>query len=182
MTRTKRAATLRTVTLAEYGADVIAERIAGMVKHADGVRARDVEALHDMRVASRRLRAALAIFEPVFTDPAFPDLQREVKGITRALGEARDLDVMGLRLESLAAALPPGEDAGVRDLATQTGARRATRQAGVDAALDRLAACDLAGLFTGIVKRIADRRRWLQAGTPQPGQAAGLTEATDGAQ
>jgi CHAD domain-containing protein len=60
----------------------------------DGVRqARDIECVHRMRVASRRLRTALRLFEKCFPGKPFRRWQREMRAITRALGRARDLDV-----------------------------------------------------------------------------------------
>lgn len=63
-------------------------------KEIDGVRAAgDIEYIHRMRVASRRLRAALPIFEPCFPAKSYARWMREITRITRALGEARDADV-----------------------------------------------------------------------------------------
>jgi CHAD domain-containing protein len=61
-------------------------------------RARRPEALHQMRVGLRRLRAALSLFEPMLADPATADtdlaaLKGELKWIAGELGPARDLDV-----------------------------------------------------------------------------------------
>ena len=53
----------------------------------------DIERLHDMRVATRRLRAALEIFEAVFPKREFKRVLREVKALADALGERRDRDV-----------------------------------------------------------------------------------------
>ena len=63
-------------------------------KEIEGVRAAgDIEYIHRMRVASRRLRAALPIFEPCFPAKSYARWMREITRITRALGEARDADV-----------------------------------------------------------------------------------------
>lgn len=62
----------------------------------------DVETVHDVRVASRRLRAAL---ELAGADrlPSFRKLRKRAKALTAALGATRELDVHVLRLEGLAA-------------------------------------------------------------------------------
>ena len=58
----------------------------------------DPEELHDMRVATRRLRAALSLFEAVL--PVRAQVFREELGwLARLLGSVRDLDV---QLEGLA--------------------------------------------------------------------------------
>jgi len=56
-------------------------------------RARRPEALHQMRVGLRRLRAALSLFKPMLADDALGGLKAELKWITGELGPARDLDV-----------------------------------------------------------------------------------------
>jgi CHAD domain-containing protein len=60
----------------------------------------DIERLHDMRVASRRLRAAMELFEPCFPGKRFRDALKEVKAIADALGERRDRDVSIAALEA----------------------------------------------------------------------------------
>lgn len=61
---------------------------------------KDVEAVHDMRVASRRLRAALALFEPCLPSQARA-CRKKVGSLTGALGRARDLDVQIATVEAL---------------------------------------------------------------------------------
>ena len=53
----------------------------------------DVERVHDMRVATRRLRAAMEVFEPCFPRKRFRKALKEVKALADALGERRDRDV-----------------------------------------------------------------------------------------
>lgn len=55
---------------------------------------RQPEALHQARVALRRLRAAFTLFKPVIAaDTAYPALRSELRWFTAQLGDARDLDV-----------------------------------------------------------------------------------------
>ena len=53
----------------------------------------EIERVHDMRVATRRLRAALEVFEPCFPGKAHAAVLRQVKALADALGERRDRDV-----------------------------------------------------------------------------------------
>jgi CHAD domain-containing protein len=53
----------------------------------------DIEYVHRMRVASRRLRNALEVFEEYFPENCAKKWRNEMKGITKALGNARDLDI-----------------------------------------------------------------------------------------
>lgn len=65
----------------------LAEQAAGVLDMGD------IERVHDMRVATRRLRAALEVFEPCFPRKAHRRTLREVKRMADGLGERRDRDV-----------------------------------------------------------------------------------------
>jgi CHAD domain-containing protein len=67
--------------------------------HVAGVRVGlDPEHVHKMRVALRRMRTALRVFEDAF-DPALAEsLREEVRRVGRLLGEVRDLDVQRLAI------------------------------------------------------------------------------------
>jgi triphosphatase len=54
----------------------------------------DAEALHQMRVALRRLRAAISLFSDMLTDPHTEALKSEFKWITGELGPAREFEVL----------------------------------------------------------------------------------------
>jgi CHAD domain-containing protein len=79
---------------AEAAAKVVSVRGAELAAHAQGVLdTGDIERVHDMRVASRRLRATLEIFEPCFPAKEYGQALTEVKRLADALGERRDRDV-----------------------------------------------------------------------------------------
>jgi CHAD domain-containing protein len=59
----------------------------------------EIEGVHAMRVATRRLRAALEVFGPCLGRKDGPRVLTEVKALAGALGERRDRDV---QLELLA--------------------------------------------------------------------------------
>lgn len=87
-------------------ARVVAVRAEELLEHSEGVLdIGDIERLHDMRVASRRLRAAMEVFEPCFPRKRFRAALEEVKAIADALGERRDRDVSILALQSFGEAL-----------------------------------------------------------------------------
>jgi len=74
-----------------------------------GKEARDgksAEAVHDMRVASRRFRSALQDFRPYFNKRSVDLTLKQIRSISDALGEVRDQDVAILALENLAAKIP----------------------------------------------------------------------------
>src|SRR5688500_11351478 len=84
----------------EAAAKIVEVRGGELFEHADGVLdTGDIERVHDMRVATRRLRAVLEIFAPCFPAKAHRGVLRDVKRLAHSLGERRDPDV---QLEALA--------------------------------------------------------------------------------
>jgi CHAD domain-containing protein len=77
-----------------FGADYILEQINQFEAEIDGALiGEDIEYVHRMRVASRRLRTALRLFNQHLPDNFGEEWRVAFKGITRALGNARDLDI-----------------------------------------------------------------------------------------
>jgi len=76
----------------------------------------DVERVHAMRVASRRLRAALEIFAPALPRDELKPVLRDVRRLADALGARRDPDVQIEHFERLRAALPEADRAGVDEI------------------------------------------------------------------
>jgi CHAD domain-containing protein len=72
-----------------------------------GVRRGDAEALHDMRVAVRRLRATLRTFRPVLDAGRTEPVRAELRWLGRRLGAVRDHDVLSERLDRAVHAEPP---------------------------------------------------------------------------
>jgi CHAD domain-containing protein len=87
-------------TYAEAAAKIVSVRASELTEHAEGVLdTGDIERVHDMRVTTRRLRAALEIFEPCFPADAYAHALAAVKRLADALGERRDRDVAIALLE-----------------------------------------------------------------------------------
>jgi CHAD domain-containing protein len=85
-----------------------------MLEHVDGVRlGEDIEAVHDMRVGSRRLVAAMRVFAECFPDLEYRRLLREARNVTRRLGAVRDLDVLIDHYEKLRPEATPAEQPGI---------------------------------------------------------------------
>jgi CHAD domain-containing protein len=77
-----------------YGAGVLLKHLQSLTAEIEGVRqSKDIEYIHRMRVASRRLRSALGIFPGCLPATKKENWIKEIQSITRALGSARDLDV-----------------------------------------------------------------------------------------
>src|SRR5947209_3645879 len=62
----------------------------------------DADAIHDARVATRRLRAATKLLAPVLSDDRRKPFDKVLKKHRRRLGPLRDLDVMVESLSKLA--------------------------------------------------------------------------------
>jgi len=143
-----------TPTLAAYAARVTIGPLERMLEHAQGVREnRETEPVHQMRVWSRRTRAALDVFAACFPDPEYRRLAREARRVTRALGEARDLDVMIEALEKRAESLPPEQQGGVLRFVESLRDRRAALQPRVEKAVTRFEVHDPVGRFLQIARR-----------------------------
>jgi triphosphatase len=95
-------------TMGELAFAVLRRQLAVLREKEPGARlGEDPEELHDMRVATRRLRAGLSLFESVL--PVRAQVFREELGwLGRLLGEVRDLDVQQQAL----AAMPAGDAIG----------------------------------------------------------------------
>ena len=77
-----------------YGLQKLPGLLDAFTREIAGVKeAQDIEYIHRMRVASRRLRAALPQFKDCFPEKQYTKWMKELTKITRALGEARDADV-----------------------------------------------------------------------------------------
>jgi CHAD domain-containing protein len=105
---------------AEAAAKVVSVRGAELAAHAQGVLdTGDIERVHDMRVATRRLRATLEIFEPCFPAKAYGQALTEVKRLADALGERRDRDVAIAALDNFNDQMAAPDRRGVASLIEQ---------------------------------------------------------------
>ncbi len=87
-------------------ADYVTEQLDALRRNDIGVR-RDVEdAVHQMRVASRRLRSALRTFRRSLDADVADGLAAELRWLGGELGPARDNEVMAARLHDEVKALP----------------------------------------------------------------------------
>ena len=124
----------------------------------------DAEALHQMRVALRRLRAAISLFSDMLTDRQTEALKTEFKWITGELGPAREFEVLLKRVGK-----PFGDrkrdGLGVGLISRKLQQKREDALARARAAVESLRFCDLA----------IDTGAWIETGdwTRNPNDAAG---------
>jgi CHAD domain-containing protein len=91
---------------AVVGAYVRAQRDT-IVDYDPRVRRDEPDAVHKMRVATRRLRSTLKTFRPLWDRDATDHLRAELKWLAEVLGKVRDAEVMAARLDRALAGLPP---------------------------------------------------------------------------
>jgi CHAD domain-containing protein len=137
----------------DAAAKVVAVRAGELWAQADNVLdVSDIERVHDMRVATRRLRAVLEIFEPCFPASGHRAVLRDVKGLADALGGRRDPDVQIEHLEAYAAAVPASDRPGVEVLVSRLRSRQAAANADLAVALAEMERSDLRGRLTALVE------------------------------
>jgi CHAD domain-containing protein len=135
-----------TMTFAQAAAATVTVRSQEMFAHAGGVLdTEDIERVHAMRVATRRLRAVLEFYAPCFPKAPFKSVLRDVKALADALGARRDPDVQLAALDAFAAAAAPEDRPGVEVLAARVRADQELGNAELAAALARAQDTDLRG-------------------------------------
>ena len=123
---------------------ILSSRLAEMRAYRDAALDwSDIEGVHDMRVASRRLRSALRDFTPYLRERKLRRLGKLLKGVADALGAVRDQDVAIMALEKLAAGAPRELAAGIEEFVSglrlkRDSARSELRRAITDEALAEL--------------------------------------------
>jgi CHAD domain-containing protein len=118
----------------------------------------DIEGVHDVRVASRRLRAAMDVATECFPTAWYRSLHETAKEITSALGEVRDRDVLieAFSAERDNAILP--ERPGIDRLIERVDAERAMARTEMEAYLR--------GLVERGIPRDAEKRFGRRAAPP----------------
>jgi CHAD domain-containing protein len=124
------------MTFREAAARAVEVRTEEVFSFADGVLdTDDIERVHDMRVATRRLRAVLEVCAPCFPKKRHKEVLREVKALADALGLRRDPDVQIAAIEREAEELAPGQRRGVPKLVAEIRARQDEGNAALERAL-----------------------------------------------
>jgi CHAD domain-containing protein len=136
------------------------QRLRALLAHEPGTRTgEDIEDLHQMRVAVRRMRATLKAARPLLDAAWADDLRAELGWLGGALGPVRDLDVMLLRLRREIASLPAAEEAAGAVLLDALERERTTARAAMLEALT-------APRYFALLERLADT---VAAPLPTPG-------------
>lgn len=122
-------------SISQVAQSIFAELHQAILSQEKGVLNRDVDAVHDMRVASRRLRVALSNFA-VCCEPSERRRMRALQGkLADALGGVRDLDVLVSVLKKYQTTIDPNERKYIATLIRRLRARRLRRYRRLEAFL-----------------------------------------------
>ena len=151
-------ATVSADSVSVYGAQVLLKHLKAMENDLEGVvNGGDIEYVHRCRVASRRMRAALAMFETSLPGKDHQKLEKAMRAVTRSLGEARDTDV---QIEVLKTALPGFADPrlapGIRRLVLRLQQKRKNAQVEVVRAVEKLEEKDVIAEAKAVLKPLAE--------------------------
>jgi CHAD domain-containing protein len=140
----------------QAAARTVAVRADELYEYAAGVLdTSDIERVHDMRVASRRLRAVLEIYEPCFPRRLLRAALSDVKALADALGERRDPDVQLAQLDEFASAVKPADRPGVEAFAERVRAKQGAANQVLATALAELEQSDLRGRLAALAASAA---------------------------
>jgi CHAD domain-containing protein len=131
-------------TFREAAASAVEVRAEEVFEHSDGVLdTTDIERVHAMRVATRRLRAVMEIFATAFPRKEHRRLLREVKALADALGERRDRDVAIEAMTKTGAALTADDRRGIEQLVGELRDEQRGANQALAAMLEQIEADDL---------------------------------------
>ncbi len=104
-------------TLESCAKQIIVRYFQQMMSYKAGAKdGTDIGFVHDMRVTSRRLRAAMDNFADCFQEKSFKKHYKRIKAITRTMGAVRDLDVLIARFQRELDTLSELEQVDIRQL------------------------------------------------------------------
>jgi CHAD domain-containing protein len=141
-------------------AQFLRKQIKQLAAQDEGIReGTDLEYVHRARVATRRLRAAMKFFDECFDARCGKRWRREIRRLTRELGDARDKDV---QIEYVRGALAdihePQYVLGIARLLVTFEHQRESVQVRVLRALDRFRESRTAEEISAAIKPMADRQ------------------------
>ncbi len=120
----------------QAAAVAIAVQLRAMTAEHDKAMTGDAEAIHRLRVATRRLRAALRMLREVAPDAEAEGAADELGWLCGAIGAVRDLDVLAQLLQDRATRLESGFIRALAPLSDTIRGQRAIEQERLVAALD----------------------------------------------
>ena len=145
----------------EWAAEVLRARFDEVVNlRGAALDFSDIEGVHSMRVATRRLRSALRDFMPLMDKRPPKQVRKELKQLADALGAVRDQDVAIVALEALRVeAETELIKAGLENLLKERGDLREVARLDLTKALAVRNLDDLHERFTAAIGKMARRKK-----------------------
>lgn len=123
--------------MAEAGRKLLATQLDRMKRHEAGSRTgEDIESVHQMRVAIRRMRSLFMLVGGYYKPKTVEKYSRDLRRIARALGRIRDLDVLIHDLEAFRPSLTEGDQAALDQVIERLDSRRSEHREGLNALFD----------------------------------------------
>ncbi len=155
--------------MCEAGRKAIYAHYLKMLANEAGTRlGEDIEALHDMRVATRRMRAAYRIFEDYFDPAAVAPFNRGLRRTGGALGQVRDLDVLLEKAAVWQAGLDEGQTTALEPLLADWRGRRAVARKELLDYLDSPTYRQFVAEFGAFLTTSGAGARKIEPGAPTP--------------
>ncbi len=143
-----------------------------MLNNEDGSRTgEDVKHVHDMRVATRRMRSILQLLGEYFKTKPVEQFEASLKAIAQALGEVRDLDVMIENLTRFQETLPPEDQSALQKPIGILSEQRDKRRKKLNSALDKKDYGHFVANFSEFVANAKAAARTLPVGDGVPTEA-----------
>ena len=163
----------RHATVGDVAFAVLRRHFSSMLAHEAGTRlGEDAEELHDMRVATRRMRAALSLFSDALPARA-RHVRAELGWLAEALGAVRDLDVQLEQLHHWRDTVAADDQGALDELARVLVMERADARRRLLVCLDSVRYERLVGGLTTMLRQ-GPSRRSVAARTPAAGAVPDL--------
>lgn len=129
------------IAICAFGAAAILQQVENLKQDWEGVysASEDIEYVHRMRVATRRFRSVFDIFSNCLPEKKRSNWEKEITRLTKALSDARDLDVYIVMLSDFSQTLPePQYHPGISRLMLRISQQRQKIQPKIIKDLDRI--------------------------------------------
>ena len=166
-------------TMAEAGRKALVADFIKMLQNEEGCRqGEDSNAVHDMRVGTRRMRSTLRLLSTYYKTKAIQPHLDSMKSVADALGGVRDLDVMMDEIKKFGEAAgenaSDGENAGMQPILEQLEKQRGKAQKALTKALDKREYREFVKDFTAFLNKPGKGAMPVDADELQPFQVRHL--------
>ncbi len=143
----------------ELATPALVERVDALLAAAGPAGDADADAIHDVRVASRRIRSHLRAHKKAFKKKALEEFQCRVRAVTRGLGMARELDVTIDLLNQRRKKLKGSERTAATKIIRMLRDERAEEDANVDASVHLIQDGRFSASLEKLISSVKSRKR-----------------------